>query len=593
MIFQVALSKTFAVKSLLTPLVLLIVSVSVLMIQLVFPFMSLRSYLSFNLPFEVRLDYTTARPVLLGVISEKPVLGSGPNTFVYAFSKYRDQSFNLSPFWNARFDKAPSEAAEMLTGTGILGLLAFEILSVIFIIYGFVFLFRKKDPESWNMSLAAFSGFMVLWSAHWFFFFNTVLVFSFWLLLAIVMALTRVVGGEKIKTTEFSFTTSPRRMVSLVSGVSLALVLVIVFVFFASAVYASDIFFRKGLLNSGNPDTLEAAQRNFEKAIRLNRFRPDYYLTYGEFLLGRINQELTKSDPNLGLIQQWLALSINTSRVAVDLSPANWTAWERLANLYSFARPLVAGVDRFIIESLTRATENDPKNPILLVELGQVYRLAARRLDPAILGKGVDTDSDSLSDEQERALGSDPEDPDTNGNNVLDGNEVLSGLNPAGSGALPNEFLSTYIKTDPENLLKAADAFRKAIALKEDYGAAYYQLALTLEQSQKLDEAVGVMEQIIQRFPNDFGLKFELGRMYFNSGKIDQAARQFQEAVALAPNNANLRFFLAVSYERLGNQRKALNEYRRVLETNPNNESLKAKIAELEAALAKSQQEKK
>lgn len=585
MVFQIGMSKASGLKELLTPLVLLIVVVALLVVQLVFPFVSLRNVYNFKLPAEVRLDYTTAMPVLKGVVTEKPILGTGPNTFLYAFSKYRDQKFNLSPFWSVRFDKAPSEAAENLVGTGFLGFLAFEILSVIFIVYGLFFLFRKKDPESWNLALTTFAGFALLWFAHWFFFFNTVLAFSMWLSLAGFMAVARIAGGERVKTYDFSFATSPRQTVSAVSGVSLGLVLVIVFLFFASAVYASDIFYRQGIAASNKAETFDQAQQDFEQAIRLNRFRPDYYLTYGEFLILRINQELAKKNPNLGQIQAWLTASINTSRAAVDLSPANWTAWERLANLYSFARPLVAGVDKFIIESLSKATEQDSKNPILWTELGQVYRLAARRLDPAILGKGPDTDNDGLSDEQERLLGSNPSDPDTNGNGVLDGTEVLSGLNPAGSGPLPDSFVNQYIKTDPQMLLKAEDAFKKAIALKEDYATSYFQLALTYGQSGKYDDAAATLEKIVQRYPSNVDLKYQLGLMYFNGGKVDLAAKQFREVIALVPNHSNAIFSLAVSDERLGLLPKALELYQRVLDLNPGVESLKAKIDQLQKQL--------
>lgn len=585
-VYKIAsLGQTFTVKKILTPLVLLIVVVAFLIVQLVFPFISLRSIFSFNLPVEVRLDYSTAQPVISGTVSENPILGSGPNTFLYAFSEHRDQDFNLSPFWNVRFDKAPSEAVELLVGTGILGFLAFEILSIIFLVYGFFFMSRKRNPETWSLLLVLLAVFASLWLAHWFFFFNTVMAFAYWLIMAIFMAVSKVAGSERVKSLNFSLSQSPRQTVGIVTGISFALVLVVVFIFFAASIYSSDIFYRQGLVASNDVETLDEAQADFELAIRLNRFRPDYYLTYGEFLSLRINQELTKTEPNLGLIQQWLASSINVSRAAVDLSPNNWTSWERLANLYSFARPLVAGVDRFILESLQRATENDPNNPILFTELGAVYRLSARRIDPGILGTGADTDSDGLSDEQEQILGSSPNDPDSNGNNVLDGNEVLAGLNPTGSGPLPDSFLSQYLRTDPENLLNAEQSFQKAIELKPDYATAHLQLGQTLQQAGKDAEATTVLEESLEVLSRNVDLKFELGRLNFNTGNINGAVKQFQEILSLVPTHSNARFSLALAYERLGNPQRALLEYRRVLELNPDNESLKQRVQALEAQI--------
>ena len=587
MVFQMGLAKNFAMKNMVTPLVMLILVISFVIIQIVFPYVSFRSIVgdqALNLPVEVRLDYSTAMPVMKGVLTSRPVLGSGPGTFLYAFSQHRSQNFNLSPFWNVRFDKAPSEAAEYLTGTGILGFLVFEVLNAIFIFYALYYLSRRQDPENWRTALAFFSGFAVLWFSHWFFFFNTVMVFAYWLMIAGFVAATRA-GAEEEESArfEFSLTDSPRRMVSAVSAVSLALVLVVVFLFFAFSVYAADIFYRAGLANSNKLETFDAAGSDFEQAIRLNRFRPDYFFTYSEFLFLRINQELAKKDPNPILIQQWLGNSINVSRAAVALSPNNWTAWERLANLYTNARPLVGGVDRFIIESLQKAVENDNKNPILFTELGQVYRLAARRVDPGILGKGVDSDEDGLSDEQEKVLGSNPEDPDTNANQTVDGNEVLAGLSPAGSGALPDSFLQQYVKTDKESLLKAEEAFRKAIELKSDYATAYYQLALTLDQQGKPDEAIAELEGALAKFPQNLTIKFQLGVMYYNNNKVELAARQFQELAQVAPNDGNVRFSLALSFERLGKMQRALLEFRRLLEANPQNEFLKQKVQQLEA----------
>ena len=573
-------------REFVTPLVLVILVISFFIVQSVFPFVNIRSIFGFDLPREVRLDYATAKSALLGTIASKPIFGTGPNTFFYNFSQYRDQNFNLSNLWNVRFDRAPSEAAAQLVGTGILGLLVFEALSLIFLIYAFLFLVRKRGYKNWNLAVTLFVSFAILWFAHWFFFFNTILAFSFWFIIAGFMAISVSRLPQNVRISDFSFASSPRRTISIVSAVSVFLILVVISIFFSAAIYASDVFFRNGINLSQKPDTYDEAQSAFQQAIEINKFRPDYYLTYGEFLFVRINRELTKKAPDVRLIQEWLATSINASREAVKLSPQNWANWERLANLYIIARPLVAGVDKFIIESLQKATEADSKNPILFTELGQVYRLAARRLDPAILGSGADSDADGLSDSQEQGLGSDPRDPDSNGNNVLDGDEVLAGLNPAGSGALDAAFLNRYLKVSQDDLLKAEKAFRTAIELKPDYGAAYYQLALTLEQGGQLNSAIAELEKVLQRFPADPGLKFELGRMYFNANRTEEAMRQFTDIVIANPGNANAHFSLALSYERLGRTAKALDEYRKVEEISPGNAGVAAKIKQLEDQLS-------
>ncbi|KKW28276.1 MAG: hypothetical protein UY73_C0051G0003 [Parcubacteria group bacterium GW2011_GWA2_52_8] len=385
LVFQMGYAKNFSMRRIVAPLGILVAVIAFLLTQLVFGEAPFRSLLDFNLPQEVRLDYQTSLPVITGAVGQRPILGFGPSTFSYAFSKNKSTEFNLTEFWNVRFERGPSLAAENLVGSGTLGFLAFETLLAMFLIYAWLFLLRRRNDPSWDVGLGSLAGFSVLWFAHWFFFFSGVIYFSLWLMLAVFMAATRIAGVERLKVTSFSFASSPRQTVSVVTVVSISLVAFIVFLFFATAVYASDIFYRNALRAAQNPDTYGQAGENFERTIRLNRFRPDYYLSYGEFLFLRINEELAKKEPNLGLIQSWLRSSIEVSSFAVDLSPASWSSWERLATLYTYARPLVAGVDEKIIESLRNAVQNDSNNPTLHTELGQAYRLAATRLDPSIL----------------------------------------------------------------------------------------------------------------------------------------------------------------------------------------------------------------
>ncbi|OGE79356.1 MAG: hypothetical protein A2751_00100 [Candidatus Doudnabacteria bacterium RIFCSPHIGHO2_01_FULL_46_14] len=582
--FSLASGHALTLKNFLTPLILTIATASLLILGIIFQ-KPIGNVFKFNLPQEVRLDYATAMPALKGAIFDRPILGSGPNTFQHVFSQYRDQSFNLSSFWSTRFDKAPSEAAEYLIGTGILGLLIFEIFNLAFIAYAVMFLFKHRSQSAWQMALAAFAGYAVLWTAHWFLFFNTVLAFSFWFTVAVFIAASSLESRSSARHHDFSFASSPRQAVSVISAVSFGLMLIIVYAFFSFSAYAADISYRKGLLRVSDSEAFEEAEIFFADAVKLNRFRSDYFLTYGEYLFGKVNRELARKEPNVGQVQTWLTQGINTARKAVDLAPHNGQVWERLAVLYGYARPLVAGADKFIIDSLVQAVEKDKQNPVLFTELGQAYRLTARSIDPAILGKGPDRDVDGLANEQEQALGSDPDNRDTNGNNITDGNEVLAGLNPTGTGQLPEAFLAKYVKINQENLIKAEEAFRKAIELKPDYALAYYQLALSIEQSGDVERAIRELENALSKLSSNIDFKFDLGRMYFNTGRVNEAARQFQDIVQVSPNHSNARYSLALSLERLGNISRALGEYRKVLELNPGNRILEDKIKELERAL--------
>jgi len=53
-----------------------------------------------------------------------------------------------------------------------------------------------------------------------------------------------------------------------------------------------------------------------------------------------------------------------------------------------------------------------------------------------VVDPNIDSDNDGLTDAQEKVLGTDPHNPDTDGDGYLDGAEVKSGYNPLGAGKL-------------------------------------------------------------------------------------------------------------------------------------------------------------
>jgi len=79
-------------------------------------------------PIEVFLTQKASFNIAWETLKEKPILGSGPGTFVYDFSKYKDISFNQNRFWNVKFEEAGSKILTVLATTGILGILSVLVL---------------------------------------------------------------------------------------------------------------------------------------------------------------------------------------------------------------------------------------------------------------------------------------------------------------------------------------------------------------------------------------------------------------------------------------------------------------------------------
>jgi len=88
-------------------------------------------------PVEVFLTHGASFDIVWNTLKQSPIIGSGPGTFIYNFSKYKDISFNQSSFWNLRFDWASSKMMTMLGTIGILGVLSFFALLIFPVILEF------------------------------------------------------------------------------------------------------------------------------------------------------------------------------------------------------------------------------------------------------------------------------------------------------------------------------------------------------------------------------------------------------------------------------------------------------------------------
>ena len=83
----------------------------------------------------------------------------------------------------------------------------------------------------------------------------------------------------------------------------------------------------------------------------------------------------------------------------------------------------------------------------------------------------------------------------------------------------------------------ALDGFRKRIELEPDVAAWPQRLALALLNLGRGREALPLLEAGLQRFPDDAGLRYDLGLAASAAGRPDAARRHFERALALRPGH--------------------------------------------------------
>lgn len=556
------------------PMLVLVVAVLFVAFQFLPQVLNPRNLVNINLPVEIQLSNQTTWTLAKNSLGQAPknaILGSGPGTTGIAFGGIKPTDLNKTIVWSLNFDRASSEISSLAIETGLLGLLAFELTCILFLLYGLFFLLKKSSHSGRTWAMGFFMLWLSLYITHFFYFFNTTFYLMFWLSLAVFMAIANW-SEQEAEDRGWSFASSPRSALSWMFASLIVLAVILVGTFFEAAVYGGEVAYAAGVaeLNLAKPDFARVAS-DFSRAITLNPYRDVYYLAYGQNLIFLASEEAAKPKPNIQQIQTWMADTITAGRSATAISPKKAANWSALAQFYTGIRPLVSGTDKFIVDSWQQAIARDPKNPSLYAQLASAQSAASETIDPAIAGTGKDTDDDGLSDDMETKFSSEVKNPDTNNNGVSDGDEVKAGFDPLGAGRLTPSQLAPFMKVDQGMLKSAEEALNKAIELKPDLPDSYIALARVLEKGNKQEQARKQLDEAAKQFPSNADILFEQGRITYNQQDYTGAEKIFNQVVALAPGHANALYSLGLIYQQRGDTAGALTMFEKVREiTGPN-----------------------
>ncbi len=98
---------------------------------------------------------------------------------------------------------------------------------------------------------------------------------------------------------------------------------------------------------------------------------------------------------------------------------------------------------------------------------------------------------------------------------------------------------------EEERAEPAERAFRRAIAANEEFPQPYFNLAVLTEESGRLDEAIDLYEQAIERAPAHYQAQFNLGRLYGRRGDLDRQQELYEAAIESNPQFVRGYYYLA------------------------------------------------
>jgi tetratricopeptide (TPR) repeat protein len=331
------------------------------------------------LPFET--GFQTAFSAIsqdTGRIVQSFFLGSGYNTYIVDFFRFKPPQFNLTPIWMYSFYRSSSLILEILATVGVLG-----ILSFIYLFYTII----KEKPLYVPLILGIIGIFFIPIS-----FMNL----SLFLVILGIFASTQglrhlnkyfdleleIVALKKgLISFESTEEKKPNKSAAL-SIISLIIALIFTgFVGYYSYQYTyANISFQKSLVAAAKNNGTQTYQNqvNALKAFSLNdsyqRVFSQTNLALATNLANAVQKSGQKADTQTSqtiytLIQQ----SINAARTATTISPKTSINWQNLSSIYRSLIGFGQNADQFAILSAQQAILLDPNDPQLYVNLGGIY----------------------------------------------------------------------------------------------------------------------------------------------------------------------------------------------------------------------------
>ena len=456
---------------------------------------------------EVGLSWNSTFSIAKNVLKESPLLGSGPNTFLYDWLKYKPASVNSTVFWGIRFHSGISYLFSIISTAGVLGALAFAGFLGFLLYYGTKVLSYFENDINRVMLIASFLGSLYLWSFVVFYSPGFLIFAMAFLMTGILIAMLARVG--KIRMIKINFSGSPRL------GFISVLVIIILMIGMVSSLY---LFVRKywalysytqalkALNISGNLDKSEAA---LIRAANTDA-QDQYFRSLAEVGILRMKQVLSQKDLSEEILrskfQNILGASIQNAQRATELNPKDPLNWMELARVYESVVPFgISGAKDFAIRAYEKAAEVSPLDPTPYLGMARAAMAA--------------NDTDGARKYIKSAL------------------KIKSDF----AAAL---FMLSQIEAKEGNLKKAIQRAEQTVFIVPNDIGALFQLGILNYQDGNYSRAQAAFERIISLNPGYANANYFLGLIYAKQGETKKSIKLFEEIEKSNPDNKEVKLIL-------------------------------------------------
>ncbi len=330
---------------------------------------------------EIGPSLTATMGVTKAALKEDPVFGIGPNKFNIVWAMHKPAVINTTPFWNVSFNSGSGTLPTFASTTGYLGVLAWLIFFILFIVSGVKSIFSSvKHGSNWE-TMAFFVLSFYLFVSSFFYSGGSVmllLAFSFAGIFIGLSASQRQQGEVSI-----SYLNDHRKSF-------FSILLIVVMVIASAAVsfrymerLVSVSYFGQAVTAQNIPD----AEAAISRALAL--FQNDLYLrTYAQIYLLKLDSLAAKdatslSDEDKASLQSSLDQAVRGAQLATTSNSQNYLNFQTLGSVYQ--RLATLGVkDTYdkAIEAYKTALTLNPLNPGLKLDMANVS-IASKKIQEA------------------------------------------------------------------------------------------------------------------------------------------------------------------------------------------------------------------
>lgn len=480
-----------------------------------------------ELPVEIAPSYAFSGSVAQSVLGESLITGYGPENFSIAFDKYGASRLANSNLSSLKFFDSVSQVLNVVTNGGVISLLALLFLlgSIIRVVAKYKHIITSRIAGQDDVS-GLFSTLFATSTALFVYPFNISLMFLFYVLLALTGLL---LWGHASRVVNIG--ARPAFSLSASLGFITGLVVVLSGTYFLSARYVADAQYARAL-RAGDAAT---ASESLVKSINWYDSDDRYYRSLSQAILGQLQEEIAKKAPDTAKIQNLIDSVTAVARRGTEISPRESDTWFNLGTVYQALIGLREGADKLAEESYLKAADLRPGDPAFHNRIGQMYIAKSDLLHQ--LARSAGANAAQFSQEADASL------------------------------------------------VKAEDAFKRAIDQSNTFGLAIYNLGAVYDRQGKVKESIKQLEKIIPFNANQPNMLFELGLLYYRDGRKADAMATFQQTVLVSPDYANARWYLALLFEERKEFAAAIEQLEKILavDANKGNQAVIEKLASLKA----------